>query len=835
MKARGRTGKSQASADLSNRNEKIEARGGGLIVRVKRRRSQEPTDSLCIVEEDPDSLSNAHDMKRQNSDKSLSQQMSSLSTQAEQNVDETKALGGLGYAEAGAAGGSGSGSGSAGTVMRRKKVVLRRVSTVGSTVDPVTGQDSAIASSSIVPIKRKRRGSSLGQSPPEEQVKSEKVNGNQQWTTRSKKFIRSGADGSGPSYVVVDLAQQIVVPFSGTVLAEAPSSPIVGKTVILDPPTRQLDGVLQKAFSSSEGANGALAQVSPKASATLLNDILTCLLRGANVNHQCQRAPGGQTSLMLAAICSNARIGGRLLARGADIYLKDGFGRTARNYVDASTAPQSMKTEFCSLIDRQALKARPKVKSGGQENLFEKMKSASAMLKASGGGGGEFFNTKKKNAYNADMNEEDDEEYVFDIFCVDPEDYINNNNSTMGTSNKNGESSFPDDIDIEPSAPIICVDGLKLGSSNGLATAELMFAYDSDWSDLGDDEDPDSNDERYAGNDYPDEEESDYSDYDGNGNGNGSSDDDDNNQKDKGFRHHPTGPINAADMRNNPNNPNVEEDENEDETEISDASEHSDMERARGIGRADIEDEYGDYDPTTSRVDENGEDLMSDEDGDDEGMSGQGKGWNKTQHNTGQVQRPVYAHSQGRHTSESLRALWDVRGNEDDDDDEDNAPAKTYRDHCRALRGPGAVPTASEFDRQTGLPRFGRDLSDDEADERVLINNMYTDSFGIVHNSIPSHLNNNNSSNSNNNNNNTGSKANMMMGGSKPSVFHNPNGGVAERSYRIGQTKQVGQIEATDFGSGAGVPPGYNTLQEPFGGLDKNVVAYDSNDLSTSD
>lgn len=35
----------------------------------------------------------------------------------------------------------------------------------------------------------------------------------------------------------------------------------------------------------------------------------------------------------------------------------------------------------------------------------------------------------------------------------------------------------------------------------------MVFEYDSDWSDLGDDEDPDSNDERYFGNDYPEEEE----------------------------------------------------------------------------------------------------------------------------------------------------------------------------------------------------------------------------------------------------------------------------------------------------------------------------------------
>ena len=42
-------------------------------------------------------------------------------------------------------------------------------------------------------------------------------------------------------------------------------------------------------------------------------------------------------------------------------------------------------------------------------------------------------------------------------------------------------------------------------SRNG--NVELVFEYDSDWSDLADDEEPDSNDERFAGNDYPEEGE----------------------------------------------------------------------------------------------------------------------------------------------------------------------------------------------------------------------------------------------------------------------------------------------------------------------------------------
>jgi hypothetical protein len=44
------------------------------------------------------------------------------------------------------------------------------------------------------------------------------------------------------------------------------------------------------------------------------------------------------------------------------------------------------------------------------------------------------------------------------------------------------------------------IEGLLIGAGGEV---ELVFEYDSDWSDLADDEEPDSNDERYEGNDYP--------------------------------------------------------------------------------------------------------------------------------------------------------------------------------------------------------------------------------------------------------------------------------------------------------------------------------------------
>ena len=42
-------------------------------------------------------------------------------------------------------------------------------------------------------------------------------------------------------------------------------------------------------------------------------------------------------------------------------------------------------------------------------------------------------------------------------------------------------------------------------SLHALAEEDCGLEYDSDWSDLADDEDPDSNDERFDGNDYPED------------------------------------------------------------------------------------------------------------------------------------------------------------------------------------------------------------------------------------------------------------------------------------------------------------------------------------------
>lgn len=110
-------------------------------------------------------------------------------------------------------------------------------------------------------------------------------------------------------------------------------------------------------------------------------------------------------------------------------------------------------------------------------------------------------NYKKKTVQNSikisssDVENTNDEDYVFDIFMV------NNNDNIIDSDKHDNRDTFD--------GPRVKIEGLHILDDG---RGELVHHYDSDWSDLADDEDVDSNDERYEGNDYPEEE--DYSDSD---------------------------------------------------------------------------------------------------------------------------------------------------------------------------------------------------------------------------------------------------------------------------------------------------------------------------------
>eukprot|EP01039_Chlorochromonas_danica_P006089 gene6089-6706_t len=95
--------------------------------------------------------------------------------------------------------------------------------------------------------------------------------------------------------------------------------------------------------------------------------------------------------------------------------------------------------------------------------------------------------------------EEGEEDFVIDLYTCGGEEAEVEQATTSVKEEQEEE---------EDAIPRVRVNGLRFLSSGQV---EEVLVYDSDWSDLAEDEDCDSNDERYEGNDYPeDEDEEDY-------------------------------------------------------------------------------------------------------------------------------------------------------------------------------------------------------------------------------------------------------------------------------------------------------------------------------------
>ena len=468
---------------------------GGLIVRVKRRRDQEPSDSLCIVE-DADLAPAAKTTKR------------AARGPAGPLIDSLAATSLSAVSAATTAGSAGAGVGAGGAAMpAQKRLLLQRVNTVNHATDG-TGHDTAVAS-----LKR-LRSRSLDQDLIDEGATGGNGNGSNSskgrgsapslLITRGKKLLR-GNDGS--SFVIVDLAMQAVA--SATTAAAAAAAPAVeteaagihraalcgsmgsgssssapvrtaptaAKVLLADPPTRRLQEALDAGFAPS---------VAPAQVSAALQTALAAVVQGAKVEHP--RPNGGQTVLMLAARSLNVRAAERLIARGASVYTADADGRTALDYAyglrgcpvpgSGGSSSRSGVETFVLLLNRTAA-AHP-------VPVFVPDSSAGGSTPFSQGQGG------------GDVETQD--AYVFDIFTMPAADEHMHGRQQhapkAGEEAEEGPESSENDAYMAPLAQptlMVQVPGLRLAQDGN---AELVFAYDSDWSDLGDDEDPDSNDER---------------------------------------------------------------------------------------------------------------------------------------------------------------------------------------------------------------------------------------------------------------------------------------------------------------------------------------------------
>eukprot|EP01032_Pedospumella_encystans_P012591 gene12591-14559_t len=306
--------------------------------------------------------------------------------------------------------------------------------------------------------------------------------------TSGKKTVSSE---TSDSFVIIDMAQMVTktrTPLTNsTLVAPAASVPKAPVSRILDPATRMLDRGIIQAMKNGD-----------------FNDISSALMQGANADHQTAVAcatlgsatSSGCTALMAATLHCNIRMVKRLLTKGVDVTKQNSDGATALDLLKLTTRNMKDGLEIQALIQNALLKVAqaPSMRAATvRENIRQDHDG---------------YHTSSTGALSDAMDTEDN--YVYDIYCVNPagsaaEDTPHNSDpSTNHTSTADSTTAAAAPSTAEEAYSVVRVEGLRI-LENG--EVDLMMAYDSDWSDLGDDEDPDSNDERFHGNDYPEDEE----------------------------------------------------------------------------------------------------------------------------------------------------------------------------------------------------------------------------------------------------------------------------------------------------------------------------------------
>ena len=201
--------------------------------------------------------------------------------------------------------------------------------------------------------------------------------------------------------------------------------------------------------------------------------VLDALSQGADINHQVS-SRNGMTALMVTSQMVDPRSASKLISMGANVHSTDMDGRNALDYaIEAktfatTTATKDATAQLCLLLQHATNMTNlgPETLNGNENGI-----------------------------------KDNENEYVTDIYCVRINENNVNKSSELIQENIHNRK---ENIDIDH-LPTISIPGVALGEDG---YAEIIFDYDSEWSDLAEDEDPDSNDERYFGNDYPDEEDS---------------------------------------------------------------------------------------------------------------------------------------------------------------------------------------------------------------------------------------------------------------------------------------------------------------------------------------
>lgn len=432
-------------------------------------------------------------------------------------------------------------------------------------------------------------------------------------------------------------------------------------TKILDPATRLLRQGILSAVSRND-----------------FNDISSALIKGADANYRLDDKDGGYTALMVAAMKGNVRMVKRLLLNQVDVTVQNKDGVTA---LDLVKKPTRSTQKDCDEIKQAIQQAMVKVHYQRKVDV------------STGRGQG-----KASSTVEAD--------YVYDVYCVDAA--FSKESEPLKQTNEDGE----DELGVASDAAVVKIDGLKILDDGQVE----LFQYDSDWSDLADDEDPDSNDERYYANDYPDEDSGDENGgryFDNDDDASYSSDEEARRASKTRYRHSATTTSRTSKYAN-----------------VSSYSDKKQPRQARDRFNDgsdddvnDEEDEGGDdVDDENALIDAQLEDIVNRE------LGGGSANIFDRHSSVGKVLKPHYIGGGGggggreqwseldppRHLdSETLRQIWD------EDVADDVTPKTSHEQRVYDMRQRTNMLFASnprEFDAD-GMPRFGAELSDDEANQ----------------------------------------------------------------------------------------------------------------------
>lgn len=621
-----------------------------LVVRVKRNRDDDPADTICLIE------GNSENDDRSKKRKKLA--FGDLSVKPGEGKKETTEIGS---------------SSAANQTENRARLILKRVSTIDHLSRQQTDLQPALSSKKsldedTISLLRKRNEEDLDSDATETKGASTTTPNDEEpivvrkrakvIVTQNKKALPiAGAE----SCIVLDMMQVFQQPRSPQPPQKDESKP--SPTKILDPATRLLRQGILTAINRND-----------------FNDISSALIKGADANYRLDDKDGGYTALMAAAMKGNMRMVKRLLLNQVDAFATNKDGLTA---LDLVKKPTRSTQKECDEIKQELQQAMAKAHYQRKINMSSPAKTSSSQ-------GGPIAS---------------ESDYVYDVYCVDESHKIQKTSSVEETvtSEEGGIGVTPMN---DTNDTIVKIDGLKILEDGQVE----LFEYDSDWSDLADDEDPDSNDERYYANDYPDEDSGDE-------NGGRYF----NNDDDASYSSEEEGGAYGKSRYRRSNLPEPRTAQYSKTASYSSRKvEAAKTDHISGDEEEDDGDDEEGVEEENALIEQQLEEIINKELGGGSRLGGKINIFDRNAA-VGKVLRPHYIGESQRQNdterlfdpprhmdSESLREMW---GEDVDDEDKTDQQQRVYDMRQRTNMLFASNPR--EFD-SNGLPRFGAELSDDE-------------------------------------------------------------------------------------------------------------------------